>query len=135
MRLGRRLSIPQSIIESFEMEASRRPSRKQQKKAVLERMASYWFEKDSEASLDKLAEILIKMEKDGHIQNEQGGVCCNSCCEPVVQILKCGQSGQVNEHAKTIKELLLNAADVEQNDIEISLPTTARLPRQPQPEQ
>ena len=131
-RLGKRLGIPVSIIESIEMEAARRLSRKQQMKAALEMMMSYWFEKGSEPSLDKLASILIMMEEDGHLQdgqNEQGGV-CSDCSRSVVRILKCGQSGQVKQHAETIRKLVLNAADVEQNDVEISFPGPA-MPLQP----
>ena len=105
-------------------------------KAALEMMMSYWFEKGSEPSLDMLSNILIMMEEDGHLQdrqNEQGGV-CSDCSRSVVQILKCGQSGQVKQHAETIRKMVLNAADVEQNDTmdEISSPTPA-MPLQPTP--
>ena len=62
MDLGKELGIPKSKLESIELEESRRSDTIQRKKAVLGSMMSYWFEKDSEASLEKLAVILDGMD-------------------------------------------------------------------------
>ena len=64
LRLGRQLGIPISKIESIELEASEWSSKEQQKKVALEKMMSYWFENYGEASVEKLADTLDKMNMD-----------------------------------------------------------------------
>ena len=64
LHLGRQLGIPISKIESIELETSQWSSSQQQKKVALEKMMSYWFENDGEASVEKLADTLDKMNMD-----------------------------------------------------------------------
>ena len=81
LRLGRNLGIPRSILENIELEAARKTSRQHQKKVALEKMMSYWFEKDRKASLEKLADTLNKIKP--HLNGQQDG-----------QIARNGEGGQ-----------------------------------------
>ena len=56
--LGKKLGIPLSKLESIELQESRRSDPLQQRKAALGRMMTYWFENDSLASLEKLADVI-----------------------------------------------------------------------------
>ena len=91
-------------IESIELEASRRTSRKQQKKLALERMMTYWFEKDNAASLNKLADILDEMNMNR--PNEQDR-----------QDRSNGQCG-TDKILSTIRMLIWNMP-LEENDIDV----------------
>ena len=70
--LGCQLGIPMSKLESIQIEVSQKPSRNVRQKVALERMMSYWFEKDKEASLKKLAASLHTME----LNEEKPDHCC-----------------------------------------------------------
>ena len=123
LRLGRKLGIPMRILESIEIEVSQRPSRKVRKKVVLERMMSYWFQNDSEASLEKLADSLPTPEK-----NEEEADLCSTYTSIIHDQVReyhqifCCEKDESNEEdnqgfAETIRMLIWNAA-VEESDIE-----------------